>query len=424
MIQTFNTEWLQQLPRLQGAPGLERMKLLVNALGNPQDQMDFVHVAGTNGKGTVATLTANILKEAGYKTGLTISPYVVDFRERFQINGEMISPEELEHLAGRVRVAAESLPEGVAQFEAVTALALLWFFEQGCEIAVLETGLGGRYDATNIVQRTLVAGITRIDLDHVELLGDTLEAIASEKAGIIKPGCSVVCYPLQDEQAQQVIVAECIRQKAELIQPSVEDILIAQQSDGFTNLFEYGGYEVDLPLMGAHQVCNAIMAIEMALALWRKGYEIEDDAILRGLQNVRFPARLEVMRQEPLLLLDGAHNPAGIAALVGALNRLTKAKPVAVLGLMADKACEEMVKTLAPHVECIYTVTPQCNRAMDAQELAELIKRMVPEKKVVVCDDLEQTLDVVINQPYGAVVCGSLYLAAQAREELLARVKK
>ena len=414
-----NTEWLQSLPRTNGKPGVEGMRQLLAKLGDPQNYLDFVHVAGTNGKGTVSTLTANILKEAGYKTGLTISPYVLDFRERMQINGEMIPSDVLEDVAGQVRAAAETLDEEPVQFTAVTAAALLWFYQEQCDLAVLEAGVGGKNDASNGVDNTLVAAITRIDLDHTEVLGDTLEAIAKEKAGIIKPGCTVVCYPLQAPEAQQAIVAECIRQKAELVQPQPEDLNLPEQSEPLTNPFSYGGYEVELPFLGAHQSCNAAMAVEIALALWRKGYEISDEAILKGLETARFPARIEVLRQEPLVILDGCHNPAGAKALAGVLRTHTKKKPAAVLGVLADKAAAQILEALAPCFDTIYTVTPPCPRAMEAQELAELARTAAPKGKVTACADLNQALDQALAHPNGAVVCGSLYLAAQARPELL-----
>ncbi len=423
MTPTSYTEWLKSLPRTNGKPGVEQMRQLMAALGDPQEHMDFVHVAGTNGKGTVAVLTANILKKAGYKIGLTISPYVLDFRERFQINGEMIDEETLEQLAQQVYHAAKSLDETPVQFAAVTALALLWFYQQECKIVVLETGVGGKNDASNVVQRTLVAAITRIDLDHTEVLGDTVEAIAQEKAGIIKPGCTVVCYPMQDQKVEQVIVAECIRQKAELVQPQVEDLKLPEQVQPLTNPFSYGGYEVELPFLGAHQICNAAMAVEIALALWRKGYEIEDEAILQGLEEARFPARIEVLRKEPLLILDGCHNPAGAAALAGTLQRNTKKKPAAVLGILADKAADEMLKSLVPCFSEIYTVTAPCPRTMQAEDLALLVQKIAPKEKVVACDTLEQALSAAMSQKQGAVVCGSLYLAAGAREMMLKMLK-
>lgn len=415
-------DWLQSLPRLSGEPGLDRMKALLAALGDPQKRGRYVHIAGTNGKGSVAAFTANILQKAGFKTGLTISPYVLDFRERFQIDGQMIPPETLERLAAKVRAAAETLAETPVQFEAVTALALCWFDEEHCDVAVLETGLGGRFDATNAVENTLVAAITRIDLDHTELLGDTVEKIAAEKAGIVKPGCIAVTYPVQEKEALQVIAAACIREKADLVAPEAEDIHL-RRGGLFENRMEYGGYEVNLALPGAHQACNAAMAIEIALALWRQGLDIPDEAILEGLEATRFPARIEVLRQQPLVLLDGSHNPAGAAALAATLEaQKLPQKPAAVLGVLADKAAVEMLRALGDSFSTIYAVTPDCPRAMSAEALTELASKELPEVPVYPCADLGQALDTVLGLPQGAVVCGSLYLAAQARPMLLERL--
>lgn len=415
-------EWLQSLPRLSGEPGLDRMKALLAALGDPQKRGRYVHIAGTNGKGSVAAFTANILQKAGFKTGLTISPYVRDFRERFQIDGQMIPPDALERLAAKVRAAAETLTELPVQFEAVTALALAWFDEEQCDIAVLETGLGGRFDATNAVENTLVAAITRIDLDHTELLGGTVEEIAAEKAGIIKPGCIAVTYPVQEKGALQAIAAACIREKADLAAPEAEDIHL-RRGGLFENRLEYGGYEVNLALPGAHQACNAAMAIEIALALWRQGMDIPDEAILEGLETTRFPARIEVLRGEPLVLLDGSHNPAGAAALAATLKaQKLPQKPVAVLGVLADKAVAEMLRALGDCFSTIYAVTPDCPRAMSAEALAELAARELPEVPVYPCADLDEALNTALGLPQGAVVCGSLYLAAQARPKLLERL--
>lgn len=415
-------DWLQSLPRLSGEPGLDRMKALLAALGDPQKRGRYVHIAGTNGKGSVAAFTANILQKAGFKTGLTISPYVLDFRERFQIDGQMIPPETLERLAAKVRAAAETLAETPVQFEAVTALALCWFDEEHCDVAVLETGLGGRFDATNAVENTLVAAITRIDLDHTELLGDTVEKIAAEKAGIVKPGCIAVTYPVQEKEALQAIAAACIREKADLVAPEAEDIHL-RRGGLFENRMEYGGYEVNLALPGAHQACNAAMAIEIALALWRQGLDIPDEAILEGLEATRFPARIEVLRAQPLVLLDGSHNPAGAAALAATLGaQKLPQKPAAVLGVLADKAAAEMLRALGDSFSTIYAVTPDCPRAMSADELAELALKELPEVPVYLCADLGQALDTALGLPQGAVVCGSLYLAAQARPMLLERL--
>ena len=415
-------DWMQSLPRLSGEPGLDRMKALLAALGNPQKRGRYVHIAGTNGKGSVAAFTANILQKAGFKTGLTISPYVLDFRERFQIDGQMIPPETLERLAAKVRAAAETLAETPVQFEAVTALALCWFDEEHCDVAVLETGLGGRFDATNAVENTLVAAITRIDLDHTELLGDTVEKIAAEKAGIVKPGCIAVTYPVQEKEALQAIAAACIREKADLVAPEAEDIHL-RRGGLFENRMEYGGYEVNLTLPGAHQACNAAMAIEIALALWRQGLDIPDEAILEGLEATRFPARIEVLRRQPLVLLDGSHNPAGAAALAATRGaQKVPQKPAAALGVLADNAAAEILRALGDSFSTIYAVTPDCPRAMSADELARLASQELPEVPVYPCADLGQALDTALGLPQGAVVCGSLYLAAQARPTLQERL--
>lgn len=413
-------QWLHSLPRLGGGATLRRMQVLLRELGSPERQLKCVQIAGTNGKGTVAALTAAILQKAGYKTGLTISPFVLEFRERFQINGGMIPPGTLAALAGEVRAAAGRMAaaggETPVEFEAVTALALLWFAREGCDVAVLETGLGGRYDATNAVQNTLVSAITRIGLDHTELLGDTLDAIAREKCGIIKPGCIVVSYPSQPKEALREIVVEAGRQGCELVVPDLDD-LTRRHGPPFTNRMDYGGYEVSLPFIGAHQACNAAVAVEIALALCRRGLTIEDEAILAGLEAARLPARIELLRREPLVLLDGCHNPDGAAALAGVLREEKAAGLTAIIGMLADKKVEDALKNLSGCFARVYTVTPNCPRAMPAEQLAALAGEHFAF--VQPCQSLPQALTAALAEERDLVVCGSLYLAAEARGLLL-----
>lgn len=335
----------------------------------------------------------------------------------------MIPPEELAALAAEVRAAAGRVSaaggEMPVEFEAVTALALLWFARRGCEIAVLETGLGGRYDATNAVQNTLVSAITRIGLDHTELLGDTLGAIAREKCGIIKPGSIVVCYPSQPKEALREIVVEAGRQGCELVVPDLDD-LTRRQGPPFTNRMDYGGYEVDLPFIGAHQACNAAMAVEIALALCRKGLAIGDDAILAGLGAARLPARVELLRREPLVLLDGCHNPDGAAALAGVLREEKAAGLTAVIGMLGDKKVEESLENLSGCFARVYTVSPGCPRALPAGELARLAGRHFPWVRP--CRSLPEAVGCALAEERDLVVCGSLYLAAEARGLLLERL--
>lgn len=418
---------IHTLPRLgQGKPGLERMKNLLARLGNPEQQLKFIHIAGTNGKGTLAAMTASILVRAGYKTGLTISPYVLCFRERFQINGEMIPPETLGVLAERVLDAADTMEfedgERPVEFEVVTAIALLWFAQEKCDLVVMETGLGGRFDPTNAVSNTLVAAITRIGLDHTEILGDTLDKIAAEKAGIIKEGCAVVCYPEQPQEAMGPLLTAAANAHTSILVPELED-LNHLKCRPLENLIDYGGYRVNLPFPGRHQANHAAMAIEIALVLWREyGYEISDEAIEAGLREARMPARIEVLRRHPLLLLDGCHNPDGVQALAATLTEAGyEENLVGVLGMLSDKNHEEMLKALAPCFDKVYTVTPDCPRALSAEELQQEAKFLmdaevggtVPEaiRKAVAYSDEH-------NLP-GVVVCGSLYLAAEARPYLL-----
>lgn len=425
-------EALHALPRLgSGRPGLDRMKNLLQHLGNPEQDLQCVHIAGTNGKGSLAAMTAAILTAAGYKTGLTISPYVVEFRERFQIDGQMIPPRTLASLTQKVLDAVEAIRqeggEPPVQFEAVTALALLWFAREKCDLVVLETGLGGRYDATNVVPHTLVAAITRIGYDHTELLGDTLDKIAAEKAGIIKDGCAVVCYPDQPPEAMGPILTAAADAHTSIIMPEAEDIRLLP-GKRLENRVDYGGYQASLGLPGRHQANHAAMAVEIALALWREyGYEIPDEAILQGLAEARMPARIEVLRRRPLLLVDGCHNPDGARVLAETLAKAQyEENLVGVLGMLADKDYKTMLETLAPCFAKVYTVTPDCPRALSAQDMQREARfHMDAEAAASVPEALRAAVRYAEdNNLAGVVVCGSLYLAAEARPWLLKEAEK
>ena len=414
---------LHALPRMgSGAPGLARMQNLMNHLGNPENDLQCIHIAGTNGKGSLAAMTSAILTAAGYKTGLTISPYVVDFRERFQIDGEMIPPRTLVSLTQKVMDAVDAIEaeggEKPVEFEAVTALALLWFAREKCDLVVLETGLGGRCDATNIVPHKLVAAITKIGYDHMEILGDTLDKIAAEKAGIIKEGSVVVNYPDQPVEAMGPILTAAAEAHTSIITPDKDDLTLLR-GKRLENRIDYGGYRAALGLPGTHQANHAAMAVEIALALWREfGYDISDDAILEGLANAKMPARIEVLRRHPLLLLDGCHNPDGAKMLAATLTRADfEENLVGVLGVLADKDYKEMLSDLAPCFAKVYTVTPNCPRALSAEDLQKEARfHTDAEAADSVADALRKAIDYADeNNLAGVVVCGSLYLAAEAR---------
>lgn len=425
-------EALHALPRMgQGAPGLARMQNLCDHLGNPEKELQCIHIAGTNGKGSLAAMTSSILTAAGYKTGLTISPYVVDFRERFQIDGEMIPPRTLANLTEKVLDAIDAIEaeggEKPVEFEAVTALAFLWFAREKCDLVVLETGLGGRCDATNVVPHKLVAAITKIGYDHMEVLGDTLDKIAAEKAGIIKEGTVVVNYPDQPAEAMGPILTAAAEAHTSIITPDKDDLTLLR-GKRLENRIDYGGYRAALGLPGTHQANHAAMAVEIALALWREfGYDISDDAILQGLADARMPARIEVLRRHPLLLLDGCHNPDGAKMLAATLTRADfEENLVGVLGVLADKDYKDMLSDLAPCFAKIYTVTPNCPRALSAEELQKEARfHTDAEAADSVGDAIRKAVDYADeNNLAGVVVCGSLYLAAEARPLLLKEAEK
>ena len=425
-------EALHALPRMgQGAPGLARMQNLCDHLGNPEKELQCIHIAGTNGKGSLAAMTSSILTAAGYKTGLTISPYVVDFRERFQIDGEMIPPRTLANLTEKVLDAIDAIEaeggEKPVEFEAVTALAFLWFAREKCDLVVLETGLGGRCDATNVVPHKLVVAITKIGYDHMEVLGDTLDKIAAEKAGIIKEGTVVVNYPDQPAEAMGPILTAAAEAHTSIITPDKDDLTLLR-GKRLENRIDYGGYRAALGLPGTHQANHAAMAVEIALALWREfGYDISDDAILQGLADARMPARIEVLRRHPLLLLDGCHNPDGAKMLAATLTRADfEENLVGVLGVLADKDYKDMLSDLAPCFAKVYTVTPNCPRALSAEELQKEARfHTDAEAADSVADAIRKAVDYADeNNLAGVVVCGSLYLAAEARPLLLKEAEK
>ena len=425
-------EALHALPRMgQGAPGLARMQNLCDHLGNPEKELQCIHIAGTNGKGSLAAMTSSILTAAGYKTGLTISPYVVDFRERFQIDGEMIPPRTLANLTEKVLDAIDAIEaeggEKPVEFEAVTALAFLWFAREKCDLVVLETGLGGRCDATNVVPQKLVAAITKIGYDHMEVLGDTLDKIAAEKAGIIKEGTVVVNYPDQPAEAMGPILTAAAEAHTSIITPDKDDLTLLR-GKRLENRIDYGGYRAALGLPGTHQANHAAMAVEIALALWREfGYDISDDAILQGLADARMPARIEVLRRHPLLLLDGCHNPDGAKMLAATLTRADfEENLVGVLGVLADKDYKDMLSDLAPCFAKVYTVTPNCPRALSAEDLQKEARfHTEAEAADSVADAIRKAVDFADeNNLAGVVVCGSLYLAAEARPILLKEAEK
>jgi dihydrofolate synthase/folylpolyglutamate synthase len=410
-------EWVHGLPRIASQPGVENTRRLLAAMGNPERALKFVHIVGTNGKGSTTTMLASVLCHAGYKTGATISPYVVDFRERFQINGVMITRDRLAEILTDVRDAAERLYQSgwtsLVAFDAITAAALLWFAQEGCDIVCMEAGLGGRLDATNAVENTLVTCILSIGLDHTELLGDTVAQIATEKCGVFKNQCTVVCYPEQPQAAMEEIVQRAYAAGCALVVPKPKDI-VPMPKRALENCMRYKEFSLAVPFLGSHQRNNASVAVEAAMALREKGFIIAQADIEAGIAAARLPARIEVLSRNPLIILDGAHNADGALALAQTLRDEGVGKVSMVIGVLRDKEPAQILQALRAHMGAVYTVTPDSPRALPASELATLAASLCAQ--VCACESVPQAITAAQADPNGVLICGSLYLAAQARK--------
>lgn len=408
-------------------PGLERVTTLLRRLGDPQRNLKFVHVAGTNGKGTACTLTASVLKESGYITGLYTSPYVLEFRERFQINGEMIPKEELvrevELLSPLVdRLEAEG--ETVTEFEFITVLALHWFALRKCDVVVLETGLGGRLDATNVIDTPEVAVIMSISLDHTAVLGDTVQKIALEKAGIIKPGGRVVLYPQQQEGVREVFETVCRERGAELVIPDLAAMRVLEATIKGTT-FQVGELCLRTPFLGEHQEKNAVTALAVIRLLKQRGFHISDEAVKNGFEKAFIPARMEIFCEKPLVLLDGGHNPGCAAALREVLSKFVPGKRVGIVGMVSDKDSMEALRIVGPMFSRLFTIAPNTPRALPAEKLLEIAREFCPESGVArSCEGALEKAFRALEEADALVVFGSFYLAAEIRDALAEKAKK
>ena len=352
-------------------PGFDRVRVLLEKLGHPERKMKFVHVAGTNGKGSTCACISSILTKAGYKTGLYISPYVVCWNERVQIGGEYISDGEFARAVSVIGPVAEAMEDPPSQFELETALALWYFADQGCEFAVMEVGMGGEWDATNVIPAPEAAVLCAIALDHTAVLGSTVAEIASVKAGIIKPGCDVVSYGNEPE-AEKVIEEVCMSRGCRRFRPDFDRIFVHEQTlTGVT--FDYGAFHgLTLPLAGTYQPRNAATVLTAAEILCKEGLAVSEDAIRRGLSGVEWHARFELLRRnDPIILYDGGHNPQGVRAAAGSIRAYFPDRKVNILsGVMADKDYDAMIATLSPVTARAFTVTPQNPRSLPAEDYA------------------------------------------------------
>ena len=412
------TEALQYIDGTQwfgSKPGLERTEALLDKLGRPQDRLKYIHIAGTNGKGSCAAMLASILKAAGYRTGLYTSPYLFRFHERMQINGEPVSDEALADLVTRIRPLAEAMDDHPTEFELITAAALLWFAEEHCDIVVLEVGLGGRLDATNVIAAPEAAVLMNIGLDHTAVLGDTLEQIAAEKAGILKPGCEAVAYQ------QQESVLEVFRQKAREVGAGLHVADFSQLVPEFDSLegqsFTYRGEPYALALLGDHQLRNAAVVLETVEVLRRRGWRIPRDAVEHGLYATAWPARFELVSEEPPFIVDGGHNPQCAESVRrNLLHYFPESRRVLLVGVLRDKDYPALFDILNEAADAWVCVTPNSERALPAAELGAFLERY--GKPVTVCESIPDGVETAREQAGEdgmACAVGSLYMAGAVR---------
>jgi len=412
-------KYLYGLERHGIKPGLKRITRLLELLGDPQLKYPVVHVAGTNGKGSTSAMLASVLKEAGFTTGLYTSPHLVKFNERIQVSGKKITGPELSEAVRIVRKAAAKMPGApITFFEFTTAMAFVHFSLSKADIAVIETGMGGRFDATNAVEPD-VSVITNVNIDHTQYLGNKLAEIAREKAGIIKPGRPVIT----GERKREAL--SVIRKKAKECSSSLYVLGKEFKVHGKPASLSYSGLELGLKglrlsLSGAHQAMNAGLALAAIEALRQRGFHIPVGAIRSGLRKAAWPGRFETISKRPLVILDGAHNPAGARTLAAALKELSYKRLVLVLGIMADKEIDAILKELLPLCDEAIATAPRMERSADAGVLADRIRAF--GKPAIEARRVKDACEEALSRAGKAdcvCVTGSLFTVGEARAWLL-----
>ncbi len=397
-------EYIHSLGFFSMPATLDRIKKALFLLGNPQNSFKTIHIAGTNGKGSVSTMIASVLKTTGIKTGLFVSPFIIDFRERIQINGEYISESDLCFYADKVKNTNVALTE----FEFITALSFLYFADKKIEVLVCETGLGGRFDATNATCNKITCVITKIGLDHTAVLGDTIEKIAEEKCGILRD-CPTISNP-----CQEILALSVIKKKADkLIVPQLEELEIIEK--GFENTYIYKGEKYTLNLIGDYQIENSLTAIE---TLKNCGIDISYEDIYKGIKAAYLPARMEVVSKKPLIIIDGAHNPDGAFALVKELKKL-EGNVTAVVGMCRDKNYEEFLKSTLPL--CKNAVVVEIENTPRSLSLDEIFLTASKYCEAEKANNYKNAIEIAKQKSMGnpIFVFGSLYLASGIRPYLL-----
>lgn len=401
-----NEKYLEQLRLVGSRFGTDCEKELLSLLGNPQDKLRFIHVAGTNGKGSFCSMMSSVLQKQGYKVGLYTSPYIVVFNDRIRVNGLPIAEDDINDLFLRVRQKADTMKTPPSSFDFITAAAFLWFYETKCDIVVLEVGLGGRYDSTNVIKNSLLSVITGIEFDHTEILGDTIEKIAWEKAGIIKENCPAL-YGGNDEKALAVIEKECEEKHSELTVKNPDLLKILSTTLDGTE-FEFDGKEYFIRLLGLYQPANAATALAAIDVLRKHGFEISETAVKDGLSSAVWQARFEKIADEPVVLYDGGHNPQGVRAAVESVRAYFGDKKINLLvGILADKAHGEMAEELAKIADRVICIAPPSPRALPAEALAEEFCEAGANARAA--NSIKEGVKIALSYKKPVLVIGSLY---------------
>lgn len=397
--------------------GLERMGRILSLCGHPEKRLRVVHVAGTNGKGSTARMIQCILTASGYRTGLYASPAVTGIRDTVTVDGAAITEETFAALTEKMASLQGEMGEvgSLSEFELTTALAFLYFASQHTDLCVIECGLGGQDDATNILPAPLAAVLTPISLDHTAVLGRTVEEITTKKCGIIKPPCAIVTSPKQDEDALAVILETASRHGLTVRIPASGSAPLGTLALGRTE-FEYDHMQISLPLTGAFQRDNALTAIETVRALADCGFPVTNEDIQKGLNAASMPCRQEVICRDPLILLDGAHNPQGVGALAETL-RLHSLKEVTLLtGMLADKDTSRCMQLLAPFCRRAICCTPDNSRALPAADLAQVLHEAAEDLPITIADAPSEALAIARKDSEAPLlIAGSFYVASALR---------
>lgn len=407
-------DYIHSLSKFAKKKGHDNIKKLLDKLGNPQDELKFVHIAGTNGKGSVAAYISSVLRSQGLKVGTFISPFIERFNERIQINSQPVPDDELAEYTEKIKYICDSLEDvHPLEFEVITAMGFMYFLKEKCDIVVLETGLGGRLDSTNVIKTPLVEVICQIGLDHTEILGDTIEKIAFEKAGIIKPDSKVVFYPLNNSDAYNVVENVCREKNSELIIPDVNHIKACSISASGSDV-TYKGLDLHIPLAGYHQIINAVCAVEAVRAL---PFNVSDISVINGIAATKWPCRFEILGRNKNIILDGAHNYPGILSLSKTLSDVFKDKRlIFVAGMLNDKEYRKSFDEIFPLCDKLIITNVPSVRQVNVEEIFSYAKCIKPDAEYI--EDNQSAVKKGIEYlSENSVLCvfGSLYLVGNLR---------